>query len=343
MSTRLRFSALIVAFALSLGGAVGAAAVQLPPTPGLAELTRARCAGMDSQIAGFQRRFVAPMQRWSRTELANLKSREVLYLFSGPDIVTALAMFPDATGFTLVADQVPEYQLLYQAETPSAEQISRECGMNAFFARTGFYRTRDLIGSKGMSPRFLQLLLYSIAFSGATVSEASLISVSSDGRIAVLDPRSHRDARGVRFIVRRADGRPARIDYLAMDLSNSGLAKAQNDLELLRRLNSGTMFLKSASHLLQSINFTMLAKALSAAPAPAVVQDETGFGIDRLHKDYEITRYGAFTKAQKNWEDRPSARALAEDFAKNPPKSGLPFRIGYEKESGSVLLVARRR
>ncbi|MFM8535542.1 MAG: hypothetical protein ACKOEC_18455 [Acidimicrobiia bacterium] len=308
---------------------------------GLASLTEIQCTNFQAQLAGYEKQFAARMSDWSRKEMPDLQGRDVLYLFSGPDVVTALALFPEAAHVTLVADQKPEYALLGRAEEAPADKVARECSMIGFFSRLGYYRTNDLNGLGGAKPHFIKLLVYSIAFAGATVTDASLLAVAPGGELQSFAPGDARRPQGLRFEARRRDGRPVTIDYLVVDLSNAGLKGDARATAWLRRVNSDVLFLKSASHLLQSPHFSTLADLLTTPASPFLVQDETGFGVDRLHANYGLTHYGRFTTPQTLWARNPSARAFAEEFAQHAARP-LPFRIGYEKESGSALLVGRR-
>ena len=332
----------------SIRRAVGLALFALAPAlssaapTGLARLTEIQCPGFQNQLASYDRQFAARMNDWSRQELPDLQGRDVLYLFSGPDVVTALALFPEAAHVTLVADQKPEYELLDRLEDAPPEKVARECSMIRFFAQLGYYRTHDLNGVGGAKPHFIKLLAYSIAFAGATVQDASALAVGPNGELQAIKATDARRPQGVRFEARRRDGRPVTVDYLVIDLSNGGLRADANGTAFLRRQNRDVLFLKSASHLLQSPHFSTLSDLLSAPAAPFLVQDETGFGVDRLHALYTLSHYGRFTTPQSLWKKNPSAKAFAEEFANHPSKGQLPFRIGYEKEAGSVLLVGRK-
>ena len=59
--------------------------------PGLAEVTRIHCPGFVQQLAAYERQFASRMSRWSQAELSDVAGRDVLYLFSGPDVACANA------------------------------------------------------------------------------------------------------------------------------------------------------------------------------------------------------------------------------------------------------------
>jgi hypothetical protein len=326
---------------------LAAPAAPSPPTgpaAALARLTGVECPNFAAMVSHYGVEFGSRMTRWSAKELPDAGARPVLYLFSGPDIVTAMAMFPGASHLTLVADQQPEYSLLSEPAVEQPAQQARECDMLAFFGRRGYYRTDDLNGKGGARPRFIKLLAYSLAFGGASVSEADLLTIGADGTLAARLPgRDGPAPQGVRFVGRRADGSALTVDYLAIDLADHGLSRDPAATQFLARNARDVLFLKSASHLLQSPHFGRLANLLMNPPAPLVVQDETGLGIDRLREVYRLTLYGKFVAPQRLWAASPSARALAEEYRTQPAGPDLPFTIGYEKKAGSALLVGRHR
>jgi hypothetical protein len=302
-----------------------------------------QCLSFDALQTRYERKFAEPMTRWSRTELTDLKGRSVLYLFSGPDIVTALSLFSEAPHITLVADQAPEYAQLAQADLAAPGAAQRECRMLGFFAQLGYYRTLDLNGSGGARPRFLQLLRYSIAFAGATVVNTSVLRLAANGTAEPVSGASDRTAQGVRFEARRRDGQPVTIDYLTIDLSNRGLRTDGPGIEFLKHRSGDVLFLKSASHLLQHRSFSTLATLLTQPAPPVVVQDETGLPVDLLEKNYALTLYGHYTAPQSLWAHDPAAKAFVDLYAHQDTKGALPYVYGYEKHAGSAVIVGRRR
>ena len=340
-------AATIVAIGLQSTAALAATAPAAPtpaaPASGALEhLAAVKCADFARLQARYSKQFATKLSSWSTAQLPDLQNRPALYLFSGPDIVTAMALFPTASHLTLIADQKPEYELLTQADADSAAQTARECKMLGFFSRLGYYRTDDLNGKNGARPRFIKLLVYSIAFGGASVTDTQLLSVGAKGELVASRTGAVKGTQGVRFDARRADGRMLQIDYLEIDLSNHGLKPDSGAVAFIQQNARDVLFLKSASHLLQSPHFSRLADLLVNPPAPFVVQDETGLGIDRLRKAYRLSLYGKFTGPQALWAKSPSAHALADDYATHEVAGPLPFTIGYEKKAGSALLVGRR-
>jgi hypothetical protein len=207
----------------------------------------------------------------------------------------------------------------------------------------GYYRTLDLNGQGGAKPRFLQLLRYSIAFGGATIEKTTLLTLSPSGNADALIAGAAGIPQGVRFDTRRRDGRPVTIDYLTIDLSNRGLKADVAGLAFIRRNATDILFLKSASHLLQHQSFSTLADLLTSPAVPFLVQDETGLSVDRLNNHYSLTLYGHYTAPQSLWAHDSAAKAFVDLYSSHETRGSLPYVYGYEKKSGSAVIVGRRR
>lgn len=313
------------------------------PTPTPAQALAARtakieCPAFQKIATDYQTKFLAPMQTWSRQHLNKLGTKKVTYVFSGADIVTPLTLFTTADHFTLIADQTPEYTLLQEI---SGSQIAKECQTQAYFARYGYFRTNDLEGKDSVKPRFVKMLAYSILMSGGTIGKMDYLSIATNGKLEVRDNPAMGKPDGLRFHVITADKRAVLVDYLRMNLSNSGLNADPRLQQFLSSNTNDTIFIKSASHLLQKNYFSILA-GLITDHAQSVVQDETGLDIELFGKHYQIDSYGKFLRPHPLWHDSPSGVRLRDFLSAKNSLQPLPFTIGYEKTSGSVLLVGTR-
>lgn len=312
-------------------------------TPTAAQALAARTAKIEcptfQKIAtDYQTKFLAPMQAWSSQQLSKLGTKKLTYVFSGADIITPLALFNTADHFTLIADQTPEYTL---PQDISGAQIAKECQTQAYFARYGYFRTNDLEGKDAVKPRFVKMLAYSILMSGGSIVKMDYLSIATNGKLEIRDNPSTVKPDGLRFHVTTADKRAVLVDYLRMNLSNSGLSAEPRLQQFLTGHTSDTIFIKSASHLLQKNYFSILA-ALITDHAHSVVQDETGLDIEVFSKHYQIDSYGKFLRPHPLWHDSPSGVRLRDFLSAKNTLQPLPFTIGYEKTSGSVLLVGTR-
>ena len=294
------------------------------------------CPAFPKLASDYRARFSAPMLAWAEQHLARLDARKVIYPFSGADIVTAMNLFASADHLVLVADQWPQHG------APASilpQQMAKECQTMSFFARYGYFRTNDLEGKDSVRPRFARLLAYSIALTEAQVSRVEYLTLHEDGQVRPVVDAVKPD--GLRFSVTRANGRALTIDYVRTDLSNNGLKAGGRSHTFMRSQMDGVVLLKSASHLLQKSYFSALAE-LILERAPGVVQDETGLDIEPFRRAFEIRSYGKFHAPHPLWHDSASGQRLIRYLQDQPAIEPLPFTIGYEKKSGSVLLVGTR-
>lgn len=342
-----RFSPALVCLSVLLSSAQLFAADTTTPaassTPTAAQALAARTAKIECQTfqkiaTDYQTKFLAPMQTWSSQQLSKLGTKKLTYVFSGADIITPLALFNTADHFTLIADQTPEYTL---PQDISGAQIAKECQTQTYFARYGYFRTNDLEGKDAVKPRFVKMLAYSILMSGGSIVKMDYLGIAANGKLEVRDNPSTVKPDGLRFHVTTADKRAVLVDYLRMNLSNSGLSAEPRLQQFLASHTSDTIFIKSASHLLQKNYFSILA-GLITDHAHSVVQDETGLDIEVFSKHYQIDSYGKFLRPHPLWHDSPSGVRLRDFLSAKNTLQPLPFTIGYEKTSGSVLLVGTR-
>ena len=317
------------------------AGVASAPTPAqvlAASTAKIECPVFPKIATDYQTKFLAPMQTWSRQHLNKLGTKKVTYVFSGADIVTPLALFNNADHFILIADQTPEYTPPQEVSRP---QIAKECQTQAYFARYGYFRTHDLEGKDSVKPRFVKMLAYSILMSGGAIGKMDYLSIASNGKLEIRDNPAGVKPDGIRFYVTTTDKRAVIVDYLRMNLSNAGFHAEPRLQQFLSGHTSDTIFIKSASHLLQKHYFSILA-GLITDHARSVVQDETGLDIELFSRYYQIDSYGNFLRPHPLWRNSPSGVRLRDFLSAKNTLQPLPFTIGYEKTSGSVLLVGTR-
>jgi hypothetical protein len=333
--------ALLFACLTSASVTLAAGPESLPIAPKSAEVAHPKheCGGFENLSTQYQSRYAAPMKTWAQQHLNHLGTRQLTYLFSGADIVTALSLFPRAEHLILVANQWPEPSMEQPA---SAEKIAKECSTHAFFARHGYFRTNDLEGKDSVRPRFVKLLTYNLLISGAKIDRSEYLFVDANGALTNQRPADATRPEGLRYFATTAEGRPIKVDYVRIDLSNRGLQETTKFHRFLAENMAETVLIKSASHLLQRSYFSNLADLITQR-SKAIVQDETGLDIEVLNKTFKIDTYGKFVAPHPLWQNDPSGKRLREFFSEHKDLPVLPFKIGYEKPIGSVLLVGTRK
>jgi hypothetical protein len=300
--------------------------------------------------ARYVRKVGAPMERWARSELPAHKGRTLLYPFGGPDVITALRLFPGVDRVVLVslqeAGRPPDPQGAGLRRLRRLLRLFRS-GFQWFAAR-GFFLTRQLtreFDHGGVVEGITGVLLALAERGGYHVQALVPVTLRADG-VGLLalpplpGPRKH--WRSVRLVlVHRQSGRRVQVDYVRMDLSDRHLKRSRASRQWLESMAANPVLLKAASHLLQKTFFSVL-RGILLRRAPFILQDETGIEYAKLAERFHVTLYGRFLKVNHvfpEWHQKSLKRAYVRRKDVRP----LPFRIGYQKPVGSCLQVARRR
>ena len=302
-------------------------------------LSTTDCPAFSKLSSDFQKRFLVPMSSWAEQHTSTLNAKKIVYPFSGADIVTPASFFQGADHLVLVADQFPDY-VRKQVTTPG--ETDKECDIMMYFARYGYFKTNDLTGKDSVSPRFHKLLSYNIALIDAKINSINFLVIEENGGTTVYSRIDGIKPDGLGFLVTTPKGRDIKIDYVRIDLSNKGVKLGNRFHAFLNGQIVDTVFLKSASHLLQKPYFSNLANVITDK-ARNVVQDETGLDIEPLRKAFDIRSYGKFDAPHPLWQNSESGQRLIKYLTDQTTIEPLPFVIGYEKKSGSLLLVSSRK
>jgi TonB family protein len=297
----------------------------------------------------YQRRIGDPMRAWARAELESAAGEAVFYPFSGPDFPTVQQLYPTAGRFVLVANQradPPPPLDRYSPQELSAFLALFRAGWERF-ARLGFFLTKDLDADAslpGVRVGVTGTLMAFAARAGYDVVAVDPVRLNAAGTDLEPAPgiRANRGTWESVRITLAKDGRIVLLDYVRMDLSNAYLARHQASRAWLEDASANRTVLKSASHLPQHPQFSIVRNAI-VARAPAIWQDETGIEYDTLARTHAVALYGRFTRPHRLFSpdaQRSLAAAYERERGRTKP---LGFRVGYEKEAGPSVQVAVRR
>src|SRR5688572_22265187 len=325
-------------------------ALLLPLTGGAADpddVARAIAGVSSKEISShwnaYENRIGRAMRRWACEELPPADGATVFYPFAGPDLPTAVQLFPDAERYVLVSLQKagrPPGLEEGQIAAGALEGYLAEFQKNwRFYGTLGFFRTEDLepFGMTGPLMALAARLGYRVEF----VEPIGLDAAGGDMVTLADSPGSRWDS--VRLTLRKG-GRTSIVDYVHMDLSDGWLGQAtqQTDRERawIKSMAANPTLLKAASHLPQEPGFSILRTAL-LENAPLIVQDESGIDYGALSGAFTVRLYGRFTRVNSSFPAHLQS-SLAAAYRSNGGAKPLPFAVGYEKSAGSALQVALR-
>lgn len=288
--------------------------------------------------------YFARMREWAGSELVPRigPSWQVTYLFGGPDLISALALFPEARSYALGGLE-PVGKLMNPLElTP--EQLhsslatlrkSTEVIMNFSHFITKDMKS-DLQSSafQGVFP----IMLVFLSFTDTRIDSAERLSLMPDGSLAAGEKPGGQPA--VRIVFHSSPlAPPAEVVYLQADLSDGALKKNHAALDWLAQRGPSTGYLKAASYLPQSGNFSKVRDFL-LGQCTAIVQDDSGISLaDFKSTGWRVICFGNYTSPLEIFaqNEQPALRELFASGAAFP----LPFGFGYRWQRGeSTLLLA---
>lgn len=297
----------------------------------------------------YETRIGRPMRKWSCQELGHVEGGTVFYPFSGPDLPTPVQLFPDADRYVLVsmqkAEPPPPLDRMSPKELESYAADFRKAWK--FYGALGFFRTEDLeaienspgpgIGMTGA----LMVFAVRLGFEVESVEPIRLDVgandvVPLDGDLLTADTWD-----SVRLTLRKG-GRRVLVDYVRLDLRDGWVGKLAGAHGWIDRMSGNPTLLKAASHLPEDPEFKIVRNSI-LWNAPLIVQDETGIDYGALAGSFSVRLYGKFTKPNGSFSQALQQPLAMAYRSTGPAVKPLPFRLGYEKNSGSALQVAVRK
>jgi hypothetical protein len=270
----------------------------------------------------------------------------MLYMFSGPDALHALALFPDASTYVLsglepVGD-VPQLTSLARGTIPHTLH-SLETALQSLMTLS-FFITKNMQTQLRPGPVYgtLPVIYVFLARSGKTVKETTFVNLDNAGNeIAPTGPGAKSAAKGVKIVFTAGEGgKPQTLYYFSTNLANDGV-KTSGFLAFCEKLGTADSFVKSASYLLHSGSFSTV-RSFMLDHSGAILQDDSGIPVSFLdRKKWQLQPFGRYVGPiaifAKNYQS-----ALADLFHKGHPMP-IDFGIGYRwRTNESNLLLASR-
>lgn len=283
------------------------------------------------------------IRAWAPASLGGIHSSPlpVFYFFSGPDILYAQALFPNAGTYVLCAKE-PVGQVSDPSTVPPQDLPLALAGLRKSLTSLlswSFFITQDLrVDIKqrhftGILP-VLEILL---ARAGSTVTEVALITCDRTGGIVMGGGKGTPGAR-IRFT--RGGGQQT-LFYFCGDISNGGLGANEGVLRFCEKLGRGQSLLKAASYLPHDPEFSKIRDWILSR-SRTIVEDPSGIPFKYFDpSQWSIRLWGRegkpiqlFAKYQQPQLEAALAKA---------PRPFLPFGFGYQHlPNNAVMIVAER-
>lgn len=296
----------------------------------------------------YNEHYFSPMRHWSAGELAPKISPTdpVIYFFGGPDAISPLAFYPDASDFIMgglePVGSVPDPAAIPPQRLQAAlESLRKSTNVILSF---GFFITKDMRAEleagefKGVTP----IMLVFLAMSGCEVIDVSYFGVGGDGHSREYggEPGPAKgELSGVRITFRKnPSASTQRIHYVQANVADDELHSKRGLLRWAEGFGPGNVYLKAASYLLHESYFSTI-RSFLLHQARSVLQDDSGIPFSFFQDGaWRVWFFGSYTGTLDIFKQYHQPKLVEAYQTSAVP---LPFGTGYKWRVGeSNLLLA---
>ena len=287
------------------------------------------------------------VRAWS-TENLKKTQPSLFYMFSGPDFLYANAFFPKAATYVMAGleapGDIPDVTKLPRSSVPqelAALRVSLKSVLSySFFITKEMQRhlySRRLTGT-------LPVLFAFLARSGKSIESADYVYLDEAGTLhpadATVQAQAQYNTVGVKITFSGDDHQTQTLYYFRTDLSDHG-TEHSGFLKFCEQLGGGDSFIKSASYLLHSDEFSRVRDFL-LEHSTTIVQDDSGIPLkDFDMKEWNVEPFGNYVRPISLFHHNYQAD-LRGFFVKRHPNP-LRFSFGYQWRNGkSMVLLAMK-
>lgn len=285
-----------------------------------------------------------PMRDWTSNTInpAISDTLPLFYPYSGPDFLHASYLFPNASGYTLMALEpigtLPDFSSMNQAEMDHYLD-----NINLFLRdiyKRSYFITKNMEGDVGSSAvkGILPVLYVFIERSGYSITDVERIGLDTSGAIVPKDEGVSQKLDGVRFSMKHDEtGQKKQLVYWDCDISNSGFKQTPELALYLSKMQRSNSFMKSASYLMHYSTFSEI-RELVLDKSQSIMEDDTGIPFKYFESNkWKAKLYGKYTKPIADFD--PNPRLWQEDlqnaYGDTEIYAGpLPFSLGYHWNDG---------
>src|SRR5262245_6967298 len=303
---------------------------------------RQHARSFDAAWKSLELRQLSKIRVWSAKNMTK-PQKTMVYMFSGPDFLYVDVFFPEATTYVLSGlepvGRIPDVSRLQRGSLSGAlahirSLLGSVINYSVFNTKhmKGQLRTGELSGT-------LPLLYVFLARSGKTISDVNLVTFDKEGvELPAGEALGKGAPSGAKLAFAGNDGKPRTLYYFSTDLSNNGVDNS-GFLKFCERLGAADSFIKSASYLLHSGNFSKVRDFLLAQSA-SVLQDDSGIPVQYFAPSkWELNPFGHYVAPIGIFAGRYQ-RQLSNIFRRATP---IDFGVGYRwRLRESNLLLAKK-
>lgn len=309
---------------------------------------REHAAAVEKEWAALESVRLRAMGEWAAAELKPriAGTLPLIYLFAGPDFVSADTLYPDASTYVLGGlepiGEVPSLVTM-KAEALATGLANLRDELTTML-RLSHFITDEMASElrrtevKGVLP----LLYLFLARTGSELLATDLVYIDRSGTVVESAARSvpADGVPGARISFRAShDGRTKVVYYFRMDLTNANIPAKPGFFPFLQNLGPANSYLKAASFILHNRAFSITRDHL-LAHSRSILQDDSGIPFRAFKPDrWAFVFFGTYVAPEAIFKGSFQAD-LNRAFRDAAPTRPLPFSTGYAHSRKSSLLLA---
>ncbi|MCS6822663.1 MAG: hypothetical protein NZ529_00080 [Cytophagaceae bacterium] len=293
----------------------------------------------DSVWAAIDKKRFSKMREWAKTEHAEQynSTTDVFYPFSGPDILNAHILFPNAKTYTLLAlepiGELPDIKsmnaLQRQNYYNSVEKSLNDVFKKSYFITMKMISDLQKYNVNGTVP----LMCLFLKRTGNTITNIRYVAIDSTGKITeeAASQKDSKSVKGVRIDFISAPGSTdvRSVYYFKVDLMDGPLRSNVAMTNYLKNMGTVYTYLKSASYLLHYKEFSTV-RNIIFEKSDMILQDDSGIAYRFFdQKKFKIQLYGRYADPVADFPHikEPDLRKAYESDSSKVKE--LPFELGY--------------
>lgn len=300
---------------------------------------------------------LSAIRSWQKKELSGSDCHpDVFYPFSGPDIMHAATLFPDARSYVMIGlepvGKIPEPG----TNNPAGEVASMHTLHQAVSTVLGlnFFKTLEMENQIGRNQYsgVGAIMLFFMSSLNFEILDAFYITANAQGQLVkeIEEPltkgtRFQAEHPGVVFFVKTpGSSEVKKVVYLSVNIADYRVINEGNFQKFMNTIGPNTTMMKAASYLLYRSSFDDL-RGTILGQSDCILTDSSGMPYHYLSRpdQWKLQFYGTYLGAISLFAERfqPDLFLAME---KNPEVRPLPFKYSYAiQEHGSHLILAKRK
>jgi len=298
---------------------------------------------------------LSPIKSFVNTEFVNeSKIKNLFYPFSGPDILYANTIFPEADVYTMIGLEPVGTLPIVDDKKIVADSIQKyvnkiNTSLNAIL-RFSFFRTvsmkEDLRNNEVDGT--IHLLLLFLNKTGHQIASVKPFYIDTLGTKQYLEStialgKSSYKNKSIEITVIDRNNKLKTVTYTSTDLSDPALKKNKGLQTYINNLHFQTTYLKGASYLMHMAAFSKI-RELILDNTENIVQDDSGIAIRYLTNDkhkWKFTFYGAYTKPINMFKENYQADLDSLYKKEGSKKLGFGLGYNYRDKNSSFMLIKK--